>query len=256
MKQLIRIAIWSVVIAFSAQYAYTQDLKSDSSWKKSRKNIVRYNLSSALLFGFDQAIIFGYERVLTPKSSISVNFGKAGLPGSIGVVTDSFSLGKDLKSSGFNFSADYRFYLAKENKYRAPRGVYIGPFYSLNNWQRENSWDYTGSGSNQKLVTTNTDFRLHTLGFELGYQFVFWDRLALDMVLIGPGVGWYSIKASAEGNLTDQEREQLQDAIQDILTQKFPGMNYVLSDEEFNASGKISTTSIGFRYLVHIGFRF
>jgi hypothetical protein len=256
MKQLFRIAIWSVLVAFSFQNAFTQDWKSDSAWKKSRKNIVRYSLSNALLFGFDNSIVFGYERVLTPKSSFSINAGKAGLPGSIGIVTDSFSLGKDLKTSGFNFSADYRFYLAKENRHMAPRGVYIGPFYSLNNWKRENSWEYTGSGSGQDVVLTNTDIRLHTLGFELGYQFVFWDRLALDMVLIGPGVGWYRIQATAEGNLTDEEREQLQDAIQEILSQKFPGMNYVLSDEGFDANGRISTTSIGFRYLIHIGFRF
>jgi hypothetical protein len=256
MKRLIAITLCSLLLGFASIEGYAQDWKSDSSWRKSRKNVIRYNLSNALLFGFDQAIVFGYERVLTPKSSISVNLGKAGLPRSLAIVTDSFALGKDLKTSGFNFSVDYRFYLAKENKYMAPRGVYIGPFYSLNDWKRENSWDYTGSGSAQKLVTTNTDIRLHTLGFELGYQFVFWDRLALDMVLIGPGVGWYSVRATAQGNLTEGEREQLYDALKDIITQKFPGMDFVLSDKQFDANGRISTTSIGFRYLIHVGFRF
>jgi hypothetical protein len=76
------------------------------------------------------------------------------------------------------------------------------------------------------------------------------------MVLIGPGVGFYSIDAKTEGNLTEEEREQLQDAITDLISQKFPGMNYVLSDQEFSASGTIKTTSVGFRYLIHIGFRF
>jgi hypothetical protein len=97
---------------------------------------------------------------------------------------------------------------------------------------------------------------LHSIGFELGYQFVFWDRLALDMVLIGPGVGFYSIDAKTEGNLTEEEREQLQDAITDLISQKFPGMDFVLADQEFDAKGAISMTSVGFRYLIHIGFRF
>jgi hypothetical protein len=50
-------------------------------------------------------------------------------------------------------------------------------------------------------------------GAELGYQFVFWNKVSLDMVLIGPGVGFYNIKAKAEGNLTDAERERLEDAL-------------------------------------------
>lgn len=256
MKKLSLIIFATMVGILVSSPAFVQDWKSDSAWKKARKNIIRYNLSSAALFGFDKAIIFGYERVLSPKQSFSINIGQAGLPKFLVVETDSFTLGKDLKSSGFNISADYRFYLQKENKYNAPRGVYIGPFYSYNSWKRENSWDFTGSATDQKLVTTESDFSLHTIGFELGYQFVFWDRLALDMVLIGPGIGWYDIQAKAEGNLSDAERDQVLDALQDLLQQRFPGMNYVLSDKEFNANGRIKTTSIGFRYLIHIGFRF
>ena len=256
MKKILIITLVAFCSMQWAQPVYSQAWKSDSAWKKSRKNIVRYNLSNALLFGFDKAVIFGYERVLTPRQSVSVNFGQAGLPKFLTVVTDSFTLGNDRKSSGYNFSADYRFYLAKENKFMAPRGVYIGPFYSFNKWKRENSWDYTGTSTDKKLVTTNTDFSLHTVGFELGYQFVFWDRLALDMVLIGPGLGFYDIKATAEGNLTEAEKDQLLGALEDLLQQKFPGMNYVLSDQEFNANGRITTTNIGFRYLIHIGFRF
>jgi hypothetical protein len=48
----------------------------------------------------------------------------------------------------------------------------------------------------------------------------------------------------------------LLDGVTDLLQQRFPGMNIVLDDESFDANGRISTTSIGFRYLLHIGFRF
>jgi hypothetical protein len=94
------------------------------------------------------------------------------------------------------------------------------------------------------------------VGFELGYQFVFWKRATLDMVLVGPGVGFYNIKAKAQGNLTDAERERLHSALTEIISEKFPGMNYVLSDQEFNGSGTLRTSSIGFRYLIQIGFLF
>src|SRR5688572_13211362 len=94
--------------------------------KKTFKNVIRYNLSGGLLFGVDRYIVFGYERVIRPRQSISINAGKISLPELVSIDTDSFRLSKDAKSSGFNISVDYRFYLAKENKYAPPHGLYIG----------------------------------------------------------------------------------------------------------------------------------
>ncbi|HSO86257.1 MAG TPA: hypothetical protein VLQ91_06890, partial [Draconibacterium sp.] len=51
---------------------YSQDWKSDSTWADTKKNIVRYNISQPVLVGFENAIIFGYERMLKPNRSISV----------------------------------------------------------------------------------------------------------------------------------------------------------------------------------------
>ena len=256
MKRIVHVIAITLLLGFASGQVSGQDWKSDSAWKKAHKNIVRYSLSNALLFGFDKAVVFGYERVVSPKRSMSLNLGTASLPKLLRIETDSFTIGKDVKNNGFNGSLDYRFYLSKENKYMAPRGIYIGPFYSFNRWSRENSWERKTAGSSQKFVTTNTDVKLHTLGFELGYQFVLWNRLALDFIMLGPGVGWYNLKAKGEGNLTEAEREQLQDAVLDLIQQKFPGMNYTLSDESFDANGTLRTTSLGFRYMIHIGFSF
>src|SRR5215475_2179692 len=87
------------------------------------KNVIRYNLSSALIFGINRYVVFGYERVIRKNQSISINVGGVALPKLISINTDSFSLQKDTKNNGVNFSVDYRFYLGKENKYPAPRGV-------------------------------------------------------------------------------------------------------------------------------------
>lgn len=243
-----------LVAVFSINAAYSQTIK-DSTWKSARKNIIRYNLSSALLFGFDKSMIFGYERVLSPRRSFSVNFGKAGLPKLITIVTDSFSVNKDVKNTGFNFSVDYRFYLRDINKYGAPRGIYIGPYYSFNKVNRTNDWN-ANSSSGSRVVSTEADMNINVVGFELGYQFIFWNRLAIDLVMIGPGLGWYKLEATAKGNLNLGEREQLLDAVQDIIQQKFPGMNYVLADQKLSATGTVKTTTIGYRYLIHVGFNF
>jgi hypothetical protein len=255
MKRKIILNTLFCLTSFFIMDVYGQDYKSDSAWKKSHKNIVRYNLSSALLFGIDKTFILGYERVLKPTQSISINAGSIVLPKIASISTDSFTLGKDLKNKGYNISLDYRFYLGKVNKFNAPRGVYIGPWYSYNRFMRDNNWDFINS-SNQRSATTNTELNIHSFGAELGYQFILWNRLALDFVMIGPGMGVYNVKAKFDSNLTEGEKEQLRQVLADVISNKFPGMNYVFDGKEFNGNGKLNVTSLGFRYLIHIGFSF
>lgn len=255
MKRTILFSILVCLVCFSIVNVYGQNYKTDSAWKNSRKNIIRYNLSSALIFGFDKSVILGYERVLKPHQSISINAGTVALPRIVSIATDSISFKKDAKNNGFNLSLDYRFYLAKENKYYAPRGVYIGPWYSYNKFARDNTWNLLNS-SDQKTATSSVDFNIHSFGVEVGYQFVFWDRLALDLVMIGPGMGIYNVKAKFDGNLTEEEREQLKQVVTDVLENKFPGMNFVFDNKQLNANGALNVTSLGYRYIIHIGFRF
>jgi hypothetical protein len=95
------------------------------------------------------------------------------------------------------------------------------------------------------------------VGFELGYQFIFWDRLAIDLVLIGPGVGWYALDAQASGTgLTEEEKEKLQEVILEAIEEKFPGLDYSLDDDKLESDGTLRQTTLGFRYLIHIGYTF
>jgi hypothetical protein len=223
---------------------------------KEWKNIIRYNLSGALLFGIDHYIVLGYERVIGTHQSISVNIGRAALPSLLSFTTDSLSVSKDKKNTGFNVSIDYRFYLAKENKYNAPHGLYIGPYFSYNKFKRENDWQYEQQGATTKFVTTNLNFDIYTIGGELGYQFIIWKRLALDFVLIGPGISNYHLTATHTGELTPEQQQKLQDGLKQIITQKFPGMNYVFANKQLDANGSVGTWNLGYRYLIHIGFAF
>ena len=242
-----------LALCISAQYLFAQQ---EDSIGKFRKNVIRYNLSGALLFGFDKYIVVGYERVINSRQSISMNVGRASLPKLVNIITDSFSLQKDLRNTGTNFSLDYRFYLAKENRYRPPHGLYIGPYYSYNRFERENEFSFKRANGAVQAGETNTSLTIHTIGAELGYQFVFWEKLTLDMVLIGPGISSYRIKSTFEGTLDEDDRQQLREAIEDVLTQRFPGMNYVLGDKHLDANGVLNTTNVGFRYIIHIGFLF
>jgi hypothetical protein len=236
--------------------AHGQNSRPDSTLRN-YKNIVRYNLSSALLFGFDKYIVLGYERVLSPKRSLSINIGKAALPKLVSIATDSFQVQKEGERTGMNGSIDYRFYLAKENKFNAPRGLYIGPYYAFNRFENEQKWTHKNNSSGSELKT-NSNFSIHTFGFEVGYQLLLWKRVALDLLMVGPGMGFYKYEATFSGNinLNAGDKEQLLEALKQLLTQKFPGMNYVFSDKKIDADGVLKTTKFGYRYLMHIGYAF
>src|SRR5688572_27439157 len=81
---------------------------------KNYKNVIRFNLSNFLLLG-PRNIILGYERVVSPSQSFSINLGSAGLPSLANFEFDSIDITKQTDKTGFNVSADYRFYLKKEN---------------------------------------------------------------------------------------------------------------------------------------------
>ena len=61
------------------------------------------------------------------------------------------------------------------------------------------------------------------MGFQFGYQFILWKRLSLDLVLVGPGVGFYSYKAKFDSNISAGDKEQLLEGLKQLLVQKFPG---------------------------------
>jgi hypothetical protein len=248
----LRIAITMLIIFNGINLTAQQDTTKE----KTRKNTVRFNISNPALFG-PGSLVFGYERVLKNNQSISVNFGKASFPKLTASDEDSQEL--DLRSNssenGFNFSVDYRFYLKGENKYAAPRGVYIGPYYSYNYFDRVNKWSLTTTDF-QGDVQSDMTMNFHTAGFELGYQFVFWKKLSIDMVLLGPGVASYSIKAKLDTTLDPDQEQLFFDALNNFLASKFPNYDRVIDAGEFKRSGAVQSYGIGFRYMIMIGFRF
>jgi hypothetical protein len=75
-------------------------------------------------------------------------------------------------------------------------------------------------------------------------------------VLVGPGLGFYSYKAKFDSNISAGDKQQLLEGLKQLLVQKFPGMNYVFADKVFNANGVLTISSVGYRYIMHIGFVF
>lgn len=230
----------------------TANAQNDSTYK----NTVRFNVTNPLIFG-NKAVILGYERVLKNNKTISINVGRAYYPKLVDLNVDSsaLELNSSYKDKGINISADYRIYLKKENKYTAPRGIYVGPYYSFNYFNRVNTWTLNTEDFQGDLETDLT-MNIHTAGVELGYQFVFWNRISLDMILLGPGVSYYSIKAKLDTSLSPEDESLFFEELNNFLSDKIPGYDLVIDDVEFKTKGSIKTTSLGFRYMIMIGYRF
>ena len=256
MKTRLHISINRTILLISVlifvQNAYCQD---SIPAKKDRKNTVMINLTSPMIFGSNNYVM-GYERIVGKHQSFSFHLGTFSLGKIINLNTDSITqLKKDEKSRGLSLSGDYRFYLSKENKYNAPRGIYIGPYFAYNGFNRAYNFE-ASTASFTGQMNADFTFRVTTFGFQLGYQFVFWDRVSLDMILFGPGASVYTAKVDLSTSLSPDQESELFAKINEKLQEKIPGYSLVVKPGTFEKSGSVNTTSMGYRYIVMLGFRF
>jgi len=244
-----KIIVLLTVIMLSASYSYGQ---ADTS--KHFMNTIKYNITNPMLFGWKFNVI-GYERVISKHQTASITMGRVAFPRLTEGFSDSIGISEQQNDNGFNLSLDYRFYLRKENKYGAPRGVYIGPYYAYNHFSRDLTWelnttDFTGS------VNTSINMNANFIGAQLGYQFILWNRLTIDMILMGPGQWFFNMKTDIGTSLSAEDMTLLLEKLNEQFKEKFPGSEFIFTGEGFEANKTTSTQATGLRYLINIGFRF
>lgn len=232
--------------------------QNESEEPKEFKNSIRYNISTPSILGIEN-IILGYERVLGKNRSFTVALGLNNLPflnvGSDLTGDSGVKLIGDGKNSGFHFSGDYRFYLKSENKFDAPRGVYIGPYYSFNSYNRGNEWALNTENFDGN-VSTDLFFRINSIGGELGYQFLLGKRFLLDFTMFGPGLAFYKTGIGLNTDLSEEDELLLLEKINEILSERIPGFNNIVSGEGIERIGTTNTTSFGYRFLINVAYRF
>lgn len=222
----------------------------DSMKMKVYKNTVKLNLTSWIFY--ENGFQLNYERLLSKKRSFTIYGGYIEFPMPPVIDNSSLRFPENRQSSGFAIGADYRFYLAKENKYDAPRGVYLAPFVSYYHFSNQRAGRDT---VNQSKVTLSTAMDFLNIGGELGYQFIIKRRFVIDCVLLGPAVSSYYFSVKLNGNTSGGYDEDVQ-AIIDALKNKYPLFNDLSSGAKVSTNGVSSFWSFGFRYAIHIGYRF
>jgi hypothetical protein len=220
----------------------------------SRKNVIKYNLSAPALY--NKAFLFQYERVLNPNRTVSIQFGHITLPELLARFDNVQNI-SDAEKSGYNLTVDYRFYLEKENRHNAPRGVYLAPYASIHHFRNVKDFEIQGSESNEyDQVSLNSRMNILSAGVALGYQFVVWDRMTLDFLLLGPSISNYNVEMTLDGDLSEVELDENLQQIINQMADRFPFFNSLLEDKIAEFNGRSNFSSFGFRYSVAIGFRF
>ncbi len=227
-----------------------QAQKTDSA--NTRLNTIKLNMLSSYLYSNSAAI--SYERVAKPYQTWGVMIGYVKFP-TIRNFGSNVIVQEDSKQTGYVFGGEYRFYFRKENKFKAPHGVYLGPyttFYSFSNTRNLSITAADGVTLSQAVL--NTDITVLNIGVQLGYQFVLNDRWTFDLVFLGPSVSNYSLKSKLDGDLTQEAI--LENEIIAALANRFPILKDLISDQGVNLHGKTSSWASGFRYQINIGYRF
>jgi hypothetical protein len=221
---------------------------SDNS---SRVNTIKVDITSYWLYR--NALVFAYERVNQAKNqSWGITAGYQLLPPFVSA--DSISVTREASASGLKLGGEYRWYLMKENKYAAPRGIFLGAYTAYHNYLNSRSITVDNNGTLEN-ADLSTDFKILNIGIQLGYQFVFNDRWTLDLVFIGPSLSNYNLKATTEGNFSFDEDDVTNAFIQGLI-ERFPGFSELISEGEFASRGKVNKWAYGYRYQFQVGYHF
>jgi hypothetical protein len=216
-----------------------------------RKNTIKVDLTSH--FWYSNAFGLSYERITKPNQSFAITLGYQEFPRT-SRLGQNIAVKEDRDKNGYKFGGEYRFYLKKENKYAAPRGVYLGPYFSGHSFSNERVLEIDNDGTPEEAIL-KSKLAIFNLGFQLGYQFVLNNRWTIDVVFIGPSLSNYRYNLTLGGNYTFDPEDIQNEVILDLLD-RFPLLEEVISENEATSSGKLDAWAYGYRYQLLVGYHF
>jgi hypothetical protein len=218
------------------------------------RNVIKLNPTPMMLW-HKKNVTFSYERVLNSRQSFTVGLGYLIFNNLLeDTLLNTFKI-TTREKSGLNLSFEYRFYITNRNNRPIPDGLYLAPFFSCYLYRFENGMDLVQSQAGD-FATLSGGFYAFNFGGALGYQFVLWKRMTLDLVLIGPALTYYGGKLNIKGDIDLEEIKELNEELYNKILEKFPMIEDVLVDKTFKQNGKVDIFSVGYRYLLQIGFLF
>ena len=256
-KRSFLLATVMLFTGFSLEAQSTDSLAAPAATAKPARqfrNTIKINTTSWILY--DNAYQLVYERTISEHQTINIFVGYNNFPVALSLHSDNLAFSGEAKRSGYSFGADYRFYLAKENKHPAPHGLYLAPSVSYFGFTSDRTLTHTDSAGGKQTIGLNTKIDFLNIGGVLGYQFVLGKRFVIDAVLLAPSFTHYHFAAKLDGKFNGADLNETQQKVVDAMREKFPLLNDLSRDREVEKSGDEQFWSFGYRYSISVGFRF
>lgn len=239
--------ILAACMCMTSLHVFSRDPVNDSTGM-AFPNAAKLNLASA----FFNKVSLAYERQINDKWSVLAGGGYR-FGGKIPELAG-FSV-LQMKSSsrgmkGYTFSAATR-YRIRPCDCKGPAGFYAGAYVTSTYLWGDLVVAYS-SGEQLIDVAGEASLREVGIGLQLGYQFVFWDRLIVDLMFMGPRRSYHRLNLSLES----QYAAEVIPVIQEEINKRLRQFGIDPLEIEPDASTRTSFGSTNFRYAVSIGFRF
>jgi len=249
---------WSVTTQSQERSDTIQNKKKDAKEKPLylepyHRNIIKFNPTPMFVLDLKN-VTFAYERLLNNNQSIAVQAGYLVFNTAEDTIAGLINI-TDKTRNGINLAMDYRYYPFQRSRRPAPDGIYVGGYFQYYGFWAENKFDILGVDLDKDgKITTQANFE--NLGIEIGYQFVFWERMTIDFILFGPSMNLYSCNVLIEGDLDEEQIENIEDELVDKLIERYPSLGMIYSEESLKFTGDKISFGTGFRYSIQIGFHF
>ena len=190
-----------------------------------RKNAVKINLTSLLFSG----ISVQFERVITPRLSLSagVNYRPEGQLPFAGFIKNTFIDEDELNARRFldetmfsymTITPEIRFYPGSKG---APNGFYVAPYFRYGSWDMVSQIEFDRDNDPSVDLSLSGDLSYYGGGLMLGFQRAR-NRMTVDWWLLGPFIGSidgsFAARGSDDINLTEQEKRDIEQEINEIDT--------------------------------------
>jgi hypothetical protein len=114
--------------------------------------------------------------------------------------------------------------------------------------------DHNNNGTPEEAILTS-NLSVLNVGFQIGYQFVIKERWVIDLVIAGPSISNYRYKLKLDGTYTFDSDDIQNEIILDLI-ERLPLLKEVIDEKEAVSKGKLDTWAYGYRYQMHVGYRF
>lgn len=266
MKRFFTTFLLLFLIFAKAGYMMTLNLPEDSLTGKKpdtttvkpeplHLNVLKFNPTPMLLWSNVWNITFSYERMIRKDMSLCFLAGYLLLPR---VLTDTVAGLVTItggKKYGINLAFDYRYYPFARNRRPAPDGLYLGGFLSYYGFNFSNNLDILHTDLDQN-ASIKGKLNVVNLGVNLGYQFIFWKRFSVDLLMFGPSLSYYSGAVGFNGDFDPGEIEEIDEDLVNAILEKWPWLGTLFTAQSLEFTGSKTKISFGFRYSIQLGYHF